>query len=258
MILRILLLCGFLIHSLGADASDRLRELEYANELQRGGLIGNVVRLSAEGQSFLGLMTDAERTDNKNAVLVLHDMGGHPDQKPLVHGLRTILAEHDWMTLAIQLPLRETGAHAVDYYGLFDEAKMRIESAVEYLRNNGAKNIAIVGVGVGAAMAAYTLSLDPNALFALVTISLPVPDLNLPQANIGDFIKNIALPFLDIYAEFDLPEVAGSAHLRKMSAKDNPVYRQIKINGENHAYRFNPNLVIKRVNSWLALNLSPN
>ncbi|MBS4049844.1 MAG: DUF3530 domain-containing protein, partial [Methylomonas sp.] len=107
-------------------------------------------------------------------------------------------------------------------------------------------------------MAAYTLSQDPKGLDALATISLPLPDSALPQAQIGGFIKNIALPFLDVYAEFDLPEVADTARQRRMLGKDNPVYRQIRINGENHAYRHDPMMLIKRIYSWLALSLGPN
>jgi len=256
LILRVSALFGLLLLALIANAGDQQRELNYASELEGSVLIGRVVWLSSEGQRFLGLLTDAEKTDNKNAVLVLHDMGEYPDQQPLIHGLRTVLPQRNWMTLAIQLPLREIGATAEDYYGLFDEARQRIRSAVEFLRNNGAENVAVVGVGVGAAMSAYTLSLDPDRLFALATISLPVPDSNLPQTKISDFMKTIALPFLDIYAEFDLPDVVDTARQRRMWAKDNPVYRQIRINDENHAYRYNANLVIKRVYSWLAMNLA--
>jgi len=255
---RILILCGLLVLAGVANASDQQRELVYANDLQESVSTGRIVWLTSENQRFLSLMTEAERTDNKNAVLVLHDMGEPPDQQPLIHGLRIALAQHDWTTLAIQLPLREAGANAEDYYALFDEARGRIQAAVEFLRNNGAENVAVVGVGMGAAMAAYTLNLNPDKLFALITISLPVPNSNLPQTKTADFMKNIALPFLDIYAEFDLPDVVDNARRRRMWAKDNPVYRQIKMSNESHTYHYNPNLVIKRVYSWLAMNLTPN
>ena len=258
MTLRILIRCWLLILTFSVQASDQQRELDYANDLQRTISTGTVVWLMSEGQRFLGLLTEAERSDNRNAVLVLPDMGEHPDQRPLIHGLRTVLPQHDWMTLAIQLPLREVGASAEEYYGLFDQAKSRIQSAVEFLRDKGAENIAVVGVGMGGAMALYTLNGDPNALFALVTISLPVPDSSLPQTKIGDFMKEFALPFLDIYAEFDLPDVADTAHQRRMYSKDNPGYRQIKINNESHAYRYNSNLAIKRIYSWLAGHLTSN
>lgn len=253
-----LLLSGLLALAFGAEASDRQRELDYAAYLQSSVSIGHVVWLTSSEQRFLALFTEAEKNDNTNAVIVLHDQGEHPDRQPLIQGLRTVLPRHNWTTLAIQLPLREAGARADDYYGLFDEARGRIQAGIEFLRNNGAQNIALVGVGMGAEMAVYTLSLDPEALLALATISLPLPDSAMPQAKIGDFIKNIALPFLDVYAEFDLPDVTDTARQRRMLAKDNPVYRQVEINGENHAYRNDPDRVIKRVYSWLALDLDSN
>lgn len=255
---RLLGLCLWLAVCGSVAASNQQRELEYAANLQQGADLGRAVWLDAGGQRFLALFTEAEKTDNSQAVIVLHDMGDHPDQKPLIHGLRSVLPRHGWATLSIQLPLREIGAGRQDYYGLFDEAQGRIQAAAAYLRDQGAKNIAVVGYGVGAAMAAYALSLDPGGLAAFAAISLPLPESTLPQAQIGEFIKNIALPFLDVYAEFDLPEVVDTARQRRMLGKDNPVYRQIRINGENHAYRHDPNMLIKRIYSWLALSLGPN
>ena len=248
-------LFGCLLLTSAAKASDQQRELDYASQIQNAVLTGKVVWLTSSGQRFLALMTESEKADDTNAVIVLHDLGENPDQRPLVRGLRTVLPKHHWMTLAIQLPLREAGAKAEDYYGLFDEAHGRIRTAIAFLRDRGAENIALVGIGMGAEMAVYTLHLDPEAVYALVAISLPLPNSNLSQVQVGDFIKDIALPFLDLYAEFDLPDVTESARRRRMLAKDNPVYRQIKINGENHAYRNDPDRVIKRVYSWLDLDL---
>lgn len=256
--LRLLVFGLLSLSMLSAKASDQQRESDFARQLQATNSHGNVVWLTSAEQRFLALWSEAEKSDDANAVILLHDMGAHPDQQPLIGGLRTFLPQHNWATLAIQLPLRESGADARDYYGLFDEARGRIQSAVAFLRSNGAQNIALVGYGVGAAMAVYAVGLEPDALFALAAISLPLPDDTVPQAQIGDFIKQLALPMLDIYAEFDLPEVAGTASRRKLLAKDNPVYRQVEIKGESHAYPHDPALVIKRVYSWLALNLSLN
>lgn len=254
-------LLGFYLLSVvcgSVEAGNQQRELDYAASLRQVADMGHAVWLNAGGQQFLALFAEAEKTDNSQAVIILHDMGEHPDQQPVIHGLRTVLPRHNWTTLSIQLPLREIGAGRQDYYGLFDEAQGRIQAAVVYLRAQGAKNIAVVGYGVGAAMAAYTISLDPGGLAAFAAISLPLPESTLPQVQIGEFIKNIALPFLDVYAEFDLPEVVDTARRRRMLGKDNPVFRQIRINGENHAYQHDPMMLIKRIYSWLALSLGPN
>lgn len=255
---RLLIGAVFFILPTALWASDQQREQEYAASIERYNPVGHIVWLNPEQQRFLGLFTQAERTDHKNAAIILHDFGENPDQLPLIHGLRRVLPQHNWSTLAIQLPLREIDAVAADYYDLFDEARDRIRAAVSYLRDNDAKNIALIGYGTGAEMAAYTLSLDPDALFALVAISLPLPSSRLPPAQMAAFIPKIALPFLDLYAEFDLPDVVDTARQRRMLAKDNPVYRQMKINGETHAYQQDPSMVIKGVYSWLDLMLNQN
>jgi len=248
------LMCGL---ALNVQASDQIRELEYAQDLASKVSTGRLLWLAAKPHDFLTLWTEAEKTDNTNAAILLHDMGQHPDQAPLIQGLRTVLPQHGWATLSLQMPLREREASALDYYGLFDEAQARIHAAVEFLRQQGAQNIALVGYGMGAAMACYSLSQKSAGIFGWVAISLPWPDSSLPQAQVGDWMQQIALPFLDLYAEFDLPAVVDKARQRRMLAKDNPVYRQVMINGETHGFDHDPDLVIKRVYSWLALNLSP-
>lgn len=232
-------------------ASDQQRELDYADSIQRNLVLGKVVWLQAGGQSFLSLYTEAEKTDNSNAAIILHDRGDHPDHEPLIRGLRTILPQHNWTTLALQLPLRESGAEEADYDSLADEAKDRLLAGVEYLRKQGAKNIAVIGYGWGAAIAVYTMSAKPDAAMALAAVSLAMPESSLPQTQSGGFMKNITVPILDLYAEFDLPPVVDSARQRRMITKDNPVYRQLKIDGENHTYQYDSGMVVKRIYSWL-------
>lgn len=246
----------FLVFASTVAASDQQRELDYAASIERSSVLGRLVWLETEQQRFLGLFTESEKTANTQAAIILHDQGDHPDKLAIVHGLRTELPEHNWTTLAIQLPLREIGAGSIEYYALFDEAQARMQAAIKFLRDNGAKDIALIGYGTGAAMAAYMLSTKPDGLLALVAISLSMPDSQLPQAQTGDFIRKIALPILDIYAEFDLPDVADTARQRRMLAKDNPGYRQNKINGEDHNYQQDPALLIKQVYSWLAFILT--
>ena len=237
---------------LPANASDNMREQDYAASLQQSPVEGKIVWLQANGQAFLSLYTETEKTDNADAVIILHDIGEYPDQKPLTHGLRTFLPQHNWATLALQMPIREKGAAEADYYPLFAEAQGRIGAAIGYLQKNGAKRIVVIGYGLGALMAAYSVSEKPDNIAALAAIGLPAPETEAPQAQTQALIKNIALPFLDIYAEFDLPAVADTARQRRMAGKDNPVYRQVRMDGENHAYQQDYERLVKRVYSWLS------
>lgn len=238
------------------QASDDRREQDYAVAIQQHPAMGQPIWLQAAGRPFLGLYTEAEKTDNSRVVIILHEMGEHPDAKPVIHRLRTALPLHNWASLALQMPIRESGAQADDYYPLFDEARERIDAAVDHLLKNGAKHIAIVGYGMGALMAAYRLSDEPNDIMALVSISLPVPETGMPQAQTLGLIKKVQLPFLDVYGEFDLPAVLDSARQRRMAGKDNPVYRQIRMDGEDHGYQQDYDLLVKRVYSWLTATVS--
>lgn len=238
-----------------APASDSRREQDYALDIQRQQPGGEVVWLTAANQSFLALYTEAEKTDNSEVAIILHDQGGHPDAMPFVHRLRMTLPLHNWASLALQMPIRENGASEADYYSLFDEASARIDAAIEYLLTHGAKRIVIVGYGMGSLMAAHRLAGKPNDVMAFVAISMPL--LNDAATSL-DLIKKVQMPFLDVYAEFDPSTVTGSVRQRRMAGKDNPVYRQIRMDGEDHGYQQDYDLLVKRVYSWLKATVSGN
>lgn len=234
------------------QASDLKREAEFAEEISNTLTLGKIVPLQAAGQKFLALYAEAENTAEKGAVIILHDSGGHPDQRELVHSLRTVLPEHHWATLALQMPLRENGADSNEYYALFPEARERIEAGIRYLRQNGAETLILAGYGVGGLMAVSALKQPMSEINALVAISLPVPDTTISAAQTLEFIKQIKIPMLDIDGAQDVPEVVKSARDRRVAAKENKGYRQIKINDEGHLYLHDEGLLVKRIYSWLA------
>ncbi len=257
MILKLLIALLLIGLDGSVQASDNLREQNYAASIEHNPLIGKIVWLNAGEQKFLSLFTEAEKSKNQNAVIILHEAGEYPDQKPLVHWLRILLPQHNWATLALQMPLRENASSAADYYPLFTEAQNRIKAAIEYLKANGAVNIALIGYGLGALMATNAVNDHPDNIGAIATVSLSVPVTDNPQLQTLAFIKNIGLPFLDVYAEFDLAEVVDSARQRRMAGKDNPVYRQVRLIGENHAIQEDHEQLIKLLYSWLDTSFQP-
>ncbi|MGZ8192658.1 MAG: DUF3530 family protein [Methylobacter sp.] len=233
-------------------ASDEKREAEFADDIRKTLVIGRMVQLESEGKKFLGLYTETEKTAPKGVVIILHDLGGHPDQQQLIYALRVFLPEHDWATLALQMPLREIGADKNEYYALFPEALARIQAGINYAKESGAENIVLIGYGLGGLMAVYTQSEQAADIKALVTISLPVPDADVKTAQTLEFIKRIKIPMLDIYGALDIADVVESARDRRLAAKENPGYRQIIINDEGHRYLHDEGLVVKRIYSWLS------
>ncbi|MDD5577939.1 MAG: DUF3530 family protein [Methylobacter sp.] len=233
-------------------AGDEKREAQFADDISKTLVIGKVVRLESEGKKFLSLYTETEKTTSKGIVIILHDLGGHPDQQQLIYALRIFLPEHDWATLSLQMPVRETGADKNEYYALFPEALARIQAGIKYAKESGEKNIVLAGYGLGGLMAAYSLSERAGDIEALVTVSLPAPDTDVKTVQTLEFIKKIKIPMLDIYGSLDIADVVESARDRRLAAKENPGYRQVIINDEGHTYLHDEGLVVKRIYSWLS------
>ena len=238
-------------------ASDSQREAQYAAEINKNIRLGSSIYLASDNNKFLALYTETESLENKGTAILIHDQGQHPDQKFLIHNLRTILPQHNWATLSIQMPLREFGARSDDYYSLFPEARQRIQAGIDYLQKSNIKNIVLIGHGMGSLMAIYFFNeTQSTAVKALVTMSLAVPTTEIQTAQTLTFIKNINVPFLDIYGTQDLPAVSNSARKKRKTVKGNPKFRQVKINQAGRSFRNHEDLLVKRIYSWLNLTTS--
>lgn len=244
----VLLLCL----ALNSVASDEKREAEIAADVQKTLNLGHAVWLEADNKKFLGLYTDTTKNPRAGIVILLHDTGGHPNQQAVIKNLRAFFPQHRWATLSIQLPVHEASAPVQDYYSLFPEAKNRLAAAIEFAKNEKAEKIAIVGYGLGSLMATYALSETKNeAVTALVTISLPVPETTANTAQTLQFIPKISQPMLDIFAENDMPDVVRSARDKAVAGKINPHYRQVQIDHEGHFFLHDDEVLVKRIYSWL-------
>jgi len=239
-------------YSIASEGSDELRELNYADEIHASLAIGNEVWLKAGGHRFLSLYTETDQAGTLGAVLLLHAMGGHPNQAPVIRSLRTYFPHHHWATLALQLPLMNAGEKAESYAETFAQAQLRIQAGINYLNSQGIQQIVIVGYGMGGMMATdYLANNQSSPIKALVAISLSVPDSDKKQLQVIKFIRKIKRPFLDIYAEFDLLDVVSTARQRRIAAKQNPFYRQVNITTEDHFFRHDEGLLVKRIYSWV-------
>jgi len=234
-------------------ASNELQELEYAEEIESSYSIGKITWLQAKDRKILGLYTEPEQLENTGTAIILHPMNGHPDQKKLINPLRTYLPQHHWATLSIQLPVLGLDAKEQEYYPLFDDAQARIQAGIDYLVSAKVKNIVLIGYGLGGTMAIYYLKENSTRkdIKAIVAISLGAPKTDSKQAQVIDFISTINQPFLDVFAENDIPAVTDSARKRRIAAKANTAYRQLQIAGEGHLFQHDEGLVVKRVYSWI-------
>lgn len=247
----VLVVCWLCLFSNANLASDEKRESDLADSINKTLTLGKAVWLEAEGKKFLGLYRQTEKATSKGTAIILHDIDGHPNQQQLIYDLRTFLPEHGWTTLALQMPLREVGAEQEEYYALFPEAAARIQAGIRYAKDNGATKVVVLGYGLGGLMAVYTLSEQAVDISALIAISLSVPTTENQSAQTLELIKKIKIPLLDIYGAVDVPNVTETARERRAAAKDNPRYRQVKINDEDHTYQHDEGLLVKRIYSWM-------
>ncbi len=251
--LKILLLVIICCQVATSRASNELRELDYAKGIKASLSVGKITWLKVKEKNFLALYTETEDEESIGTVILLHSKNAHPDQKKIINPLRTYLPKHKWATLSLQMPVLNVGATDDDYYLLFDNANARIQAAVNYLRSEKVKNIVLIGYGLGGMMATYYLNetAEKTDVKALVTISLAIPDTDRQQAQIIKFITGIKQPFLDIFAEFDSPEITKKARQKRIAGRTNSAYRQFKVKGEAHLFQHDDGLVIKRIYSWI-------
>jgi pimeloyl-ACP methyl ester carboxylesterase len=233
-------------------ASDEKRETEFAADIQKTLNVGQTVWLETDGKKFLSLFTDTAKNPRSGIIILLHDVGGHPNQQTIIKNLRTFFPEHHWATLSIQMPVREASAPVQDYYTLFPEAKTRLIAALDFAKKEKAENIVVIGYGLGSLMASYALADIKNEnVKALVTISLPVPETSETSAQTLSLISKITLPMLDIYGALDMPNVVNSVRERQVAGKINTDYRQVKLDNEGHLYLHDDGLLVKRIYSWI-------
>ncbi|MBS3955013.1 MAG: DUF3530 family protein [Methylomicrobium sp.] len=247
-----LLLLGALLLPVNSFATDIEREAEYARFIGEQLEIGEVIRLDAENKKFLAIYTETPQTDTLYAAILLHDKDGYPDQKPLIHSLRTTLPHHLWATLSLQTPVLEKGAQTIDYLSLFPELIARLKAANDYLKNKKIENVVLIGHGLGALMALYGKTQLKDQFKAVVAISLPVMDETIQsEYQAVELLKKTEVPILDLYGGLDRPEIITTANKRRLAAKENKGYRQDRLEFEKTDSPDDEKLIVKRVYSWL-------
>ena len=249
-------ICTLLMYSAFCHAGikDREWEQQIAAKLAEDAAATEVVWLEAGGDEFIGLFNQQTGVKAAGAAIILHGMGGHADWPRVISPLRQSLPEQHWTTLSIQLPLVAIENPIEDYGKTLNAAADRIQAAVRFLRKRKFMNIVIIGQSFGAASALYYLAQPerPKAL-AMVAIGLQDYAFLKPNIDVLVLIEKTSVPLLDIYGEHDYRRVVEQAPDRRLAAKkaNNKKYTQIEIQGANHYFYKNEELLAKRIRGWL-------
>lgn len=243
-----------MVNMLQADDLYREWESRIANKLVKDTYLGEPVWLGQGKQQFLGLLAPFRTDESRGAVILLHNLGTHPDWPEVISPLRIGLPEQGWTTLSIQMPMLRPEV-PVENYGRFTKlAKQRLLAAIQYLRDQNIFNIVIVGHGLGASYASqYLADNKDTGVFAFVGISMQAHNFLSPSIPLVKNLQKITIPVLDIYAEKDIPPVLQQAPDRRLSQQfsKNEQYTQLEIKGAGPHFRNNEASLVKRIRGWM-------
>ncbi|MCP4494152.1 MAG: DUF3530 family protein [Gammaproteobacteria bacterium] len=240
-----------LFSSQAVYASDWLREQRMAAEISDIIFDGEVVALPGAEREFLGIYTETEISSK--AVLVIHGRGFHPDWADAIQPLRVGLVEYGWNTLSIQMPVLAKQARYYDYVEIFVEVMPRITTALEYLKENGNKHIAIVAHSCGVHMTMHYLKQHgDDGLVAYVGIGMGATDYKQPMREPFP-LERLTVPVLDIYGVEDYPAVHRLAaerwrQIRQAGAK---LSQQTVIDNADHYFTDQGDALVEAVGQWL-------
>ncbi len=253
LILLNLMVMSLLLFSadLFANQGDLQRELRLRNEIEDMILDGDPVSLSVGNHEFLGIYTAADQS--KAGVIILHGRGFHPDWQDVAGPLRVGLVESGWSTLSIQMPVLEKEAKYYDYVPLFDDASTRIDSAIDYLHEQGLEKIILVAHSCGAHMAMHWVDLtEDRRIQGFIGLGMGATDYQQFMAKPLPFEK-LKVPVFDLYGENDYPAVIKMAPERLAGLKqgDNPKSQQKVLSEANHYFTGKDEELIEAVTEWL-------
>lgn len=248
-IVRLLLLICLPTWISPALSMDREREHRLGEEMALNLFDGEVVTIDHDG-GVLGAYI--EQDDPKGSVLLLHGRGFHPDWQDVVGPLRVALAEAGWTTLSLQMPVLEADATYYDYLPTFDDADMRIEAGIRFLRERVEGPLVLFAHSCGAHMAMHWIDgSGDSAIDALAGAGMGATDWG--QDLVKPFpIERMQVPILDVLGSEEYERVLALAEERApLLANGHPASRQRFVEGADHYFKGRNRELGEVVIEWL-------
>ncbi len=234
-----------------ATNSDTAKESRWAEQVIDGLLDGDELwMIDDNGHEFLGVLTEGDRSSGR-AVVLLHGVGVHPNWPDVIYPLRAGLLEQSITTLSLQMPILANDADIREYALLIPEVPGRIDAALDYLDDQGYRDITLVAHSLGATMAVYYLSHSDNgAVTSLVVIGMG-PGID-GMENL-EALEQIKVPVLDLYGSKDLEHVLNSVESRATAASKGavPEYQQVTVPSAGHFFQGQEDALVQQVVEWL-------
>ena len=251
--LRAIVLCLGLAAVSALPAQDLERERRLASEIVDSIMDGEAVTLHAGQTDFLSIYTESEETPVHGAAIVLHGRGFHPDWPEVVSPLRTVLPEHGWHTLSLQMPVLEKDAKYYDYVPIFPAAFPRIKAGLAFLRDQGISRIVIIAHSCSVHMTmAYIETFGDAEIDAFVGIGMGATDYGQPMEKPFP-LDRMTVPVLDVFGSDDYPAVLREAPERAAAAGSagNALSSHVMVEGADHYFKDKDDELIAVVSAWL-------
>ena len=238
-----------------AGEPDLAREQRMAEQIVDAIFDGEPLELASGEHQFLAILAEAESA--KGTVVILHGRGFHPDWETVVQPLRIGLTKYGWNTLSIQLPVLHKTAKYYDYVDVFPHAIPRIESALDFARQQTPEGkVVVLAHSCGTHMAHHWIThrqSDPSTTFdAYVGIGMGATDYG--QKMVEPFpLAKIAVPVFDVFGEKDYPAVLRLAEqrLQLIGVAGNTKSAQQGIPGATHYFQGHEDQLTEVVGQWL-------
>lgn len=220
----------------GQDAVALLRASPAAADVQE---------LTVDGKPVLALLRNEALGRPQGGVLLLHDAGAHADWPGVIGPLRHELPLHGWTTLSLQLPPPDAETAA-------EQAQARLRAALAFMATKNIRNIVLLGHGSGALAALRYAAANQGAINGLILVSLG-------EVDDPALLEQAGVPIYDIYGSTDGMEVrrAGAQRLldgRRLARQEGgalPRYRQFVLEGADHFFSEQTDILQRRVRGWL-------
>lgn len=251
--------------------ADLVREWRTADEAAPTLLQGEQVWLHAGSEQFWAIYWETARKESRGTTIILPDPALRPVSSRLVEPLADTLRQFGWQVLVLQPP-RADGPF---FQG---DVNARLDAAMAFLVEKKHKHMALVAMGDSAAMAldyaAHHNPLPPPSaaelellrqrgeplpqpkpalrLTAVVDVSWDERGLNAPLMG---WLEKIRMPVADYYQAQDGAKPEQWAKQRRIAAKANEAYRQLRFAEADLTAEADRNMLARRLTGWMGNSL---
>jgi hypothetical protein len=226
------------------------REKRWEAQIADSVMDGEVLHLKTPERDVFSIFMEAEE-ESDVGVILLHTRGMHPNEEELIKPLRIHLAESNYHTLSVQMPVLAKTAKYYDYVPILVYSHPRIRSAIDFYKQQGIKKIVFIAHGCGGHMLmSYIDRYGADDIDAIIGIGMGATDTG--QEVVGTYPFNkIDTPVLDIIGQYDYPSVKKHAKVRKrfLNAKS----KQIKLPKAKHYHKSGPEFdnLTTEIKNWI-------